>query len=189
MDGSEGRARAAIDGAHRHDSRTDEGAPRELVYADRLEAWVRKLREGAGPILILAARAQHLERWAIPRESYPKGRSGYLRWRADVHRRQGERVRELLAGAGCEESLTLRVAELVAKTAAREDPDAQVLEDAACLVFLETELGDFIHVHPRDKTVEVLRKTWRKMSEGGRRAALALALPDDATEIVREALS
>jgi tRNAThr (cytosine32-N3)-methyltransferase len=105
-----------------------------------------------------------------------------------VHQRQGDRVRSLLVASGCEAALADRVAALVSKSAARGDAEAQALEDAACLVFLEHELGDFAGRHPRDKTVDVLRKTWRKMSPAGQRVALQLELTEPVRALVQEAL-
>src|SRR6058998_486477 len=60
------------------------GRPRELVYAQRLSAWVLKLCPDASEPLRLAARCQHLCRWLIPRGRYPMDRAGYLRWRNDL---------------------------------------------------------------------------------------------------------
>jgi hypothetical protein len=189
MNEGETQALQAIAGVHATDPRQEQGRPRAVVYAERLTSWVRRLAPEPSAALLIAAAAQHLERWAIPRESYPEGRGGYLRWRAAVHARQGERLRELLAQSGCEAALVARVSALVAKAAPRADADAQILEDAACLVFLETELVPFMAEYPRAKTLDVLRKTWRKMSAAGRKAALALALPDAAASVIREALS
>ncbi len=188
MDGVEDRARAAIDAAHGRDPETVGGRPAEAVYADRIEGWVARLSTEPGPALRLAARAQHLERWAIPRGEFPEGRGGYLRWRGAVHRRQGDRVRELILASGGDDALAARAGELVAKSTPREDPEAQVLEDAACLVFLETELADFVRDHERGKVVEVLRKTWRKMTPAGHAAALAQPLTPESQDLLREAL-
>ena len=69
--------------------------------------------------------------------------------------------------------------------------DAQALEDAACLVFLENEIGAFAAQHaeyPREKFVDILRKTWRKMSPAAQQAALGLELPPVIAALVREAL-
>lgn len=189
MDPMIDRARAAIDAAHVADPKAKDGVPAEVRYADRVEEWVRRLAAPTSTALLLAARAQHLERWAIPRTDFPEGRGGYLRWRSAVHRRQGERVREILLAAGCEADVAARVAVLVSKGAARDDAEAQALEDAACLVFLEHEAADFAAQHPREKTVDVLRKTWRKMSPSGHEAALALGLPDGVRALVSEALA
>jgi tRNAThr (cytosine32-N3)-methyltransferase len=182
------RARAALDAAHAADPREERGHAGEALYADRIEEWVARLLSPPSDALRLAARAQHLERWAIPRADFPEGRGGYLRWRSAVHARQGARVREILAAAGSEAALTERVAVLVAKAAPRGDAEAQAIEDAACLVFLQHELADFAGQHPREKTVEVLRKTWRKMSPAGQDAARALPLDPVAASLVAEAL-
>jgi tRNAThr (cytosine32-N3)-methyltransferase len=181
-------ARAAIDAAHAADPRAQDGAAGELLYADRVEAWIARLVTDVLPALRLAARAQHLERWAIPRSDFPEGRGGYLRWRSAVHQRQGERVRAILAGVGCSEAVTARVATLIAKAAPKDDPDAQALEDAACLVFLEHELADFARQHPREKAIDVLRKTWKKMSAAGQQTALALPLGEAERGLVEDAL-
>jgi hypothetical protein len=183
------RALAAIDAAHRADPRSEGGMPYEIVYADRLAAWVKTLVPDPDAALLLAARAQHLERWAIPRESYPEGRGGYLRWRVAVHERQGQRVRQILGESGCDEATMARVAALISKSAPRGDAGAQALEDAACLVFLESELATFMKDHPREKTLDILRKTWRKMSPEGQRLAGTLKLSEDAAAVVRDALA
>ena len=182
------RSRRAIDAVHAADPRRGDGIAGEPAYADHLEQWIRRLCGAPSPALLLAARAQHLERWAIPRSTFPEGRGGYLQWRSAVHRRQGDRVREVLAGAGCDADVSARVAMLVSKSAPRGDADAQALEDAACLVFIEHELAAFQRQHPRDKTIDVLRKTWRKMSPAGHEAALALSLPDELRALIAAAL-
>ncbi len=188
MDPLESRARHAIDAAHDRDPERDGSRAAEAAYADRIEGWVNRLVEMPALPLRLAARAQHLERWTIPRDAYAGDRGGYLRWRNAVHERQGDRVRELLAGSGCDPALVEQVARLVAKKASKDDADAAALEDAACLVFLETELAAFAREHPREKVLDVLRKTWNKMGAAGRAAALGLPLPGELRALVEAAL-
>jgi hypothetical protein len=187
MDELEARARAALDGAHGADPGAP-GRPTEAEYADRLEAWVARLVKRPSLPLRLAARAQHLERWVLPRGDFPEGRGGYLRWRSAVHARQADRARGLIEGAGGDAILAGRVAELVGKKAPRADPDAQALEDAACLVFLETELAAFQRQHERPKVIDVVRKTWTKMSPAAQDAARRLAVPPEVAALVGEAL-
>ena len=183
-------ARQALGAAHAADPHTVDGRPREAVYAARVEAWVSRLVDSPSLALRLAAQAQHLERWAIPRRDFPEGRGGYLRWRSAVHQRQGLRARKLLVAAGCEAPLAEHVQRLVAKATPQDDPEAQALEDAACLVFLETELGDFVRKHEHEKVADILRKTWTKrMSPRARELALALDLPPQTAELVRAALA
>ena len=186
------RARELIDAAHAADpTRTPEGHPAELVYADRMEAWVARLVRDASPLLRLAARCQHLERWSVPRASFPMDKPGYHAWRRSLYTRQAELARTMLIEAGVSAAEAVEVATWVSKTGLKTNPGTQALEDAACLVFLENEIGAFAAQHaeyPREKFVDILRKTWRKMSPGAQAAALALELPDAIAGLVREAV-
>lgn len=154
-----------------------------------VERWVVSLLPTASAVLCLAARAQHLERWTLPRSAYPMDKIGYHAWRTEQYRRQGARAKELCLQAGLPASDADHVERLVAKKALR-DPDGQVLEDAACLVFLESEISVFAANHAgytAEKYIDILRKTMRKMSPEGRRRALALALPEPIAALVRQA--
>ena len=186
------QARLLIDRAHDADPRrASDGRAAELVYADRMEAWVARLVPDASPLLRLAARSQHLERWSVPRADFPLDRAGYLRWRKSLYTKQAERARALLREAGVAEAEAADVATWVAKSSLKTNPGTQALEDAACLVFLENEIGAFAAQHadyPREKFVDILQKTWRKMSPPAQQAALALDLPPAIAELVREAL-
>jgi len=187
-----GRARELIDLAHASDPhRASDGRPAELVYADRMEAWVGRLVPDAPPTLRLAARCQHLERWSVPRASYPNGKVGYLAWRKSLYHQQAERARALFQQAGVPDSEAVDAATWVSKSGLKSNPGTQALEDAACLVFLENEISAFAAQHadyPREKFVEILRKTWRKMSTRAHELALALPLPPAIADLVREAL-
>jgi hypothetical protein len=186
------RAIAAIDAANAADPNmlaTAGGArPKELVHAEMMTAWVERLRPDAPEPLLLAARAHHIRRWEVPRNSYPEGRRGYLRWRTDLHGFHASIARDLLIEAGYPAEEAERAASLIRKEGLGRDADAQTLEDALCLVFLETQLGDIAGRLDRERMIEVLRRTWRKMSAHGRDAALALALPEPDRALVREAL-
>lgn len=186
------RARALIDAAHAADpAKTADGRPAELVYADRMEAWVARVTDDASPLLRLAARCQHLERWSVPRASFPEGKVGYLNWRRSLYTKQADRARALLLDAGLSAAEAGDAATWVAKTALKTNPGTQALEDAACLVFLENEIGAFAAQHadyPREKFVDILHKTWRKMSPRAQALALALDLPPVIAALVREAV-
>jgi hypothetical protein len=187
------RARQSIDAAHDADpKRTPDGRAAELVYADRTEAWVTKLVPAASPILQLAARCQHLERWSVPRATFPEGKAGYLKWRQSLYKKQAERAKELLLAAGVSGAEADEAATWVSKSAMKTNAGTQALEDAACLVFLENEIGEFAAQHadyPREKFVDILRKTWRKMSPDAQQAALSLDLPPAIGALVREAVA
>jgi len=186
------RARAAIDAAHADDpKRAADGRAAELIYAERMEAWVERLVPDAEPILRLAARCQHLERWTTPRASYPMDKVGYYAWRRGLYVTQAERARALLLAAGVAEAEAAEVATWVSKTGLKTNPGTQALEDAACLVFLENEIADFAAAHAdytEEKFVDILKKTWRKMGSDAQAAALALDLPAPITALVRKAL-
>jgi len=186
------RARQLIDAAHAADpSRAADGRPAELVYADRVEVWVSRLVPDASPALLLAARCQHLERFLTPRNTYEQGRTGYLKWRTFLYKKQGTRARELALEAGLPEAEAAQIARWVSKTDLRKDSGSQALEDAAILVFLENEIGAFAAQHAdytREKFIEILRKTWRKLSDEAQPHARALALPPEIAALVADAL-
>ncbi|MBI4625322.1 MAG: DUF4202 domain-containing protein [Verrucomicrobia bacterium] len=186
------RARELIDTAHAPDpTRTPDGRAAELIYADRMEAWVARLVPDAPPLLRLAARSQHLERWSVPRASFPAGRPGYLTWRRSLYTKQAERARALLLAAGVTVAEAAEVATWVSKTGLKTNAGTQALEDAACLVFLENEISAFAAQHaeyPREKFVDILRKTWWKMSPAAQSAALALELPPGIAALVQDAI-
>ncbi len=184
-------ARQRIDAAHAADpQRTGDGQPAELVYADRIEGWLRRLVPGADELLLLAGRCQHLERFLVPRASYPDGKAGYHAWRRSLYVKQAKRCEELLRSAGYTADEAAQAAAWVGKEDLKSDPGSQALEDAACLVFLENEIAGFAQRHaeyPREKWVEILRKTWRKMSPPAQAAALTLAYSPDLAALLHEA--
>ena len=182
-------ALTAIDAAHAEDPEKDAaGRPRDLVYAERMSAWLERLSPQASEALGLAVRCQHLRRWAIARASYPEGKVGYLRWRKDESLAHAALAGELLRHAGYDEQAVTRVQSLVKKERIKHDPEAQTLEDVTCLVFLEHELAPFAAKHPEDKVIDILRKTWPKMSAAGRQAALGIDFPAALRTMVGKAL-
>lgn len=192
MDDCYARARALIDRAHDADpTRAPDGRAAEFVYADRIEAWVARLVPDATPVLRLAARCQHLERFLVPRSTFPEGKAGYHAWRRSLYTKQAERARELLLAAGVPETEAADVATWVSKTDLKANAGTQALEDAACLVFLENEIAGFAAQHADytpEKFVDIIRKTWRKMSAEAQRQALALPLPAPIAALVQRAV-
>jgi hypothetical protein len=187
------RARVLIDSAHAADpTRTADGRAAELIYGERVETWVARLVPEASPLLLLAARCQHLERWLTPRASFPEGKIGYLTWRRSLYIKQAERARELLLAAGVATHEAAEVATWVSKTGLKTNPGTQALEDAAVLVFLENEISTFAAQHadyPREKFIDILKKTWRKLSPAAQQAATQLTLPPAIADLVRAALA
>ncbi len=184
------QARILIDTAHAADpERSEDGRPAELVYADRVEAWVKRLDPSASGILKLAARCQHLERWSVPRADFPKDRAGYLKWRSTLYQKQADRARDLMIEAGVPREEADLARKWVSKTGLKSVSGTQLLEDAAVLVFLEHEIADFAARHPdytREKYLGILGKTWRKISPAAREAAAGLPLPPLVLDLLRE---
>jgi hypothetical protein len=148
--------------------------PRELLYAQRLVNWVLRLCPGASEELRLAARCQHICRWEIPRQSYPMTRAGYLQWRATLKKFHAQKAGDILREAGYPEDVIRRVQDLNLKKHFPDDPEARVLEDALCLVFLEFQFADLAAKTAADKTINALQKSWQKMTEAARAEALKL---------------
>jgi len=162
--------------------------PRELVYAQWLTEWVLRLAPDASEPLRLAARAQHICRWLIPRSSYPQTREGYLKWRAELKQLHADKAAGILREVGYPEPTIARVRDLILKKLLPRDPEAQVLEDALCLVFLEKQFAALAAKTDHDKIVNALRKSWRKMSLPAREIALTLKHEPKEKALLEEAL-
>jgi len=175
------RSLAAIDAANGEDPNREqwEGAehPKELLYARRMSAWLSRLDPQPSEARRLAARAQHVRRWQVPRASYSMDREGYLRWRKYLYRFHGEQAEAILQAEGYDEETIVAVKRMLGKQGVKRDPDVQVIEDAACLVFLQYYLEPFVAGKEQDQLVDILRKTWKKMSEQARDLALTLDFP------------
>jgi hypothetical protein len=182
-----------IDAAHVEDPNREpfegEDQPAELLYARRMTGWLERIEPDASEALRLAARCQHLRRWTIPRDDYPRDRRGYLAWRNAAKRMHAETAGEILAEAGYGPAEIGRVQDLVLKRRFKADPEAQTLEDVVCVVFLESYFADFAPQYDEEKVVDILRKTWAKMSPRGHQAALGLELPGEARALVEKALA
>jgi hypothetical protein len=160
----------------------------ELPYAERLSAWVERLAPDASEALRLAARAQHICRWMIPRESYPAGRIGYLKWREDLKHFHAKKAGEILREVGYDDATVARVQDLICKRNFPRDPEGRVLEDALCLVFLETQLAETTDKTGEEKMIGILQKTWRKMTPQARDIALGLPVTDTQRALIEKAL-
>jgi hypothetical protein len=187
------RAVAAIDAVNATDpvQVTVDGVsqPKELLHADAVEHWVRRLDPEASEAQLLAARAHHLRRWALPRADYPDGRSGYLRWRTEQKKRHAAEVREILRSCGYDDATIHRVGEIVAKRGLGTDAQVQTHEDALCLTFLEFQLDELTDQLGFDHMVEVARKTVAKMSAAGLAATSELTFSPRSSEILAAALA
>ena len=162
---------------------------RELPYSKKLTDWVLKLNPNPSEVLRIAARGQHIGRWSSPRRSYPMDRSGYLRWREDLKRFHAKTVGDLMRPAGYSEPEIEAATQIILKKNFQSNANAQTVEDALCLVFLESQFEELRQKTPDPKMIEIIQKTWRKMSEQGKKLALAMELPAAHQELIRQALS
>lgn len=184
---------AAIDRANTDDPFTividGQTRPKEQAHAELMTETVLELDPSADELQLLAARAHHLRRWAIPRSSYPDGRSGYLRWRTAQKKEHAEQVGEILAACGYDADEIERVQQIVRKQGLGTDPAVQVHEDALCLVFLRTQLAELADQLGDDKIVEVVAKTAAKMSPAAVDRVSSLGLPQDQLALVARAVA
>jgi hypothetical protein len=186
------RAVAAIDAANAEDPGTTLVAgtaePLALAHGRLAVAWVERLVPDPDETLLLAARAHHLRRWEEPRTSFPEGRAGYLRWRRAQKARHARDVETILVAAGYGPDEIERVQALVRRDHLGTDPDAQVVEDAACLVFLETQLAELATRLEPPHLVDVIRKTAAKMSAEALALVPEVPLTPEAGALLAEAL-
>jgi Domain of unknown function (DUF4202) len=162
--------------------------PKELVDAERLSAWVDRLDPNASEALRLAARCQHIRRWELARSSFSNDRIGYLKWRTELARFHAETAARLLEAAGYDAVTIDAVRRINVKQGLHSNPDTQTMEDALCLTFLEHEFEAFAEKHSDEKLVNILQKTWKKMSPRGQSAAEKLALSSRARALLARAL-
>ena len=185
---------AAFDAANAEDPNREEGQPKELLYAQRMSEMLARFAPDASEAVQLAVRAQHIQRWKTPRSSYPMDRQGYLQWRTGLYKFHAETAGRILREAGYDEAAIERVKTAVGKKALKVNPDTQLLEDVTDLVFLEHYLAGFAARHPdydEAKWIEIIRKTWQKMSQQARDFVLAgkVSLPETLTPLVLKAVA
>tara|TARA_R110000764_G_scaffold27782_1_gene65502 strand:+ start:486 stop:1076 length:591 start_codon:yes stop_codon:yes gene_type:complete len=182
-----------FDAANKQDPNTEifEGTsyPKEVLYGIRMTERLHEFAPNASEALQLTARCQHICRWEISRESYAMNREGYLRWRQDLKIFHARKASSILQEVGYNQDTIAKVCFLLEKKQLKKNDETQTIEDVICLVFLEYYFEPFALKHPEDKTIEILKKTWRKMSVKGQEAALKLPLSKYASELIFKALS
>jgi hypothetical protein len=191
-------ARNLIDAANRADpnqvSVDGREWPKELLYSERMSEMLERYKPEADDVMKLAIRAQHIERWKSSRKDYPEGRIGYLQWRKDLYKIQASRAAQLLGQAGYDQQQTDRAWQAVAKKNIKGNPDTQLLEDVTDLVFMEHYMLEFVGKHPEyseEKWIEIIQKTWRKMSPDAQEFALSgmVRLPESLVPLIQKAVA
>lgn len=183
---------ALFDEANKQDPNTElynnKSYPKEVLYAMRMTDKLNDFLPKASEALQLAARCQHIKRWEIARNSYPMDRVGYLKWRQDLKKFHASEALKILKSIEYDDTTISEVSSLLQKKRLKKNPDTQALEDVICLVFLEFYFEPFAAKHSDKKTIDIVQKTWKKMSDKGHDAALKLPLSKDSLALVQSAL-
>jgi hypothetical protein len=184
---------ALIDKANSEDINTYEVSginyPKELLYSQRMTRKLLQFEPNASKALQIAARAQHICRWKIARDDYPIDRLGYLKWRETLKRMHGDLTTDILKQVGYDDQFTDRVKAIILKKLIKKNEESQSLEDTICLVFLDYYFEEFATKHNEEKIIDILKKTWIKMSDKGHEAALKLTFSEKSLALVKEAIS
>ncbi|OBQ56412.1 DUF4202 domain-containing protein [Tamlana sp. s12] len=184
---------ALIDKKNAEDTNTYQVAgidyPKELLYSQRMTRKLLQFNPNASKALQIAARAQHICRWKIARDEYPMDRVGYLKWRETLKKMHAEITAEILEQVGYDQQFIDRVSLLINKKLIKKNEETQILEDTICLVFLDYYFEEFAAKHDDEKIIDILQKTWIKMSEDGHQAALKLPYSEKSLELVKKAIS
>ena len=188
------RAIALFDAANAEDPNQDQGQPKELLYARRMTGMIVRYAPDASEVAQLAVRAQHIRRWTVPRSSYPMTKEGYHAWRTGLYKFHAETAGELMRQAGYDDAMIDRVKAAVGKRGLKVNPDTQMMEDVTDLVFLEHYMLDFAGKHAdysEEKWLEIVRKTWKKMSERAHAFATGggIKLPDPLVPLILKAIN
>ena len=167
--------------------------PKELLYAHRLSEMLQRYAPGAHEAVKLAVRAQHIQRWKIPRSNYPMDRSGYLQWRTGLYKFHAETAGRLMQESGYDDDMVARVKAIVSKKGLKVNSETQMMEDVVDLVFLENYIAGFAAQHPEyteEKWIQIIRKTWQKMSSVAHEFALAgkIKLPEALQSLILKAI-
>lgn len=168
--------------------------PKELLYGQRMAEMLERFAPQSDELAKLAIRAQHIQRWKSPRSDYPMDRAGYYQWRTQLYQFHADTVADLMTEAGYYEADIARVKAMVGKKDLKKNPDTQLLEDIANMVFIEHYMLEFAGKHPEyseEKWIEIIQKTWKKMSAAGQAFTLAgkITLPEALVPLIQKALS
>ena len=163
--------------------------PKELLYSQRMSQKLLQFKPNASRALQIAARAQHICRWKIARNEYPMDRVGYLKWRETLKKMHAEITADILKEVGYEDEFIERVSFLINKKLIKKNEESQTIEDVICLVFLDYYFEEFAAKHEDEKVIDILQKTWVKMSEDGQAEALKLKFSDKTLALIKQSIS
>lgn len=179
----------AIDEINGDDPNSCAGQPRAQWQGQRAMAWTIELDPAPSVPVQVAARAHHLRRWDMPRSDFPAGRAGYLRWRRDAKQKHAALVSDVLRAHEWPDTEIDRVGALIERKGLGTDPETQLVEDAACLVFLETQFDEMVDRLGHDHMVQIVAKTLKKMSGEAISAAASIELSAASQAVLQEAIT
>jgi hypothetical protein len=188
------QALALFDAANAEDPNRDDGQPKELLYGKRMSDMIGRFAPDASEAAQLAVRAQHIRRWTVPRNTYPMTKEGYHAWRTGLYAFHADAAGELMRQAGYDDAMIERVKKAVSKRGIKVNPESQLLEDVANLVFIEHYLQAFAQSKPEydeAKWLDIIRRTWGKMSRNAQTFALSgkISLPASLVPLITKAIS
>ena len=168
--------------------------PKELLYSHRMTDMLQRYKPDADDAAKLAIHAQHIQRWKSPRDAYPMDRKGYHQWRTGLYTFHAETAAALMAQAGYSEEIIERVKLAIGKKALKTNKDTQLLEDISALVFIEHYMQAFADKHPEydeAKWIDIIRKTWRKMTDEAHQFALSgnIKLPEPLIPLIQKSVA
>ena len=163
--------------------------PKELLYSQRMSRTLLRFEPNASKALQIAARAQHICRWKIQRDEYPMDRVGYLKWRETLKKMHADITGEILQQVNFDVQFIDRVQKIILKKLMKKNEESQTLEDTICLVFLDYYFDEFAAKHSDEKVIDILQKTWVKMSAKGHEAALKITFSEKGLALVKQAIS
>ena len=162
-----------------------------ILYSEQCFEWLKKIKLDYTEAQELAARCQHFRRWEIPRSEFPMDKKGYHQWRIKLYTYQAEKAAELLSEIGYSTEVIDEVKSMIAKKDLRKDSNSQLIEDVACLVFLENYIQPFSATkdYSEEKWIKIIQKTWGKMSEKAHKFALQINYPAPILNLIQKALA
>jgi hypothetical protein len=99
-----------------------------------------------------------------------------------------QKAGEILREVGYDEATVSRVQDLIRKRNFPRVPDGRVLEDALCLIFLETQFAETTAKTGDEKMIGILQKSWRKMTPQAQQIALTIPMTPECRALVGKAL-
>jgi hypothetical protein len=185
------KATAEIEKIHASDvtmeMENEKSYPAEVLYCKRILNILDLVDTQGSYAMKLAVQCQHLQRWGVPRSEFTYDRRGYHQWRRKVMEHQLQLTQTVLSRAGVDEADIHWIMKTIEKQGDKSNPEAQIITDTACLVFLKWYMEPFAVKHEHEKVIDIIKKTLRKMSEAGVKLVSKLDLPESSLKVLEQA--